>query len=142
MQMHKLKLKKKLLKRHDSAGNVPFMLWPDQFQKNREIKAWYYRILDLKNPLRFYNGPPLTHIFLNYSKRLYNWVSVAAITTTSETGSKLVRAVCTGTALPLQVPIDVKRIPLIFCEISVGEIHLFYHKKLCFDFQVSAPLLW
>ena len=46
-------------------------------------------------------------------------------TTTSETGSKLVRAVCTGTALPLQVPIDVKRIPLIFCEISVGEIHLF-----------------
>ena len=35
------------------------------------------------------------------------------------------RAVCTGTALPLQVPIDVKRIPLIFCEISVGEIHLF-----------------
>ena len=52
---------------------------------------------------------------------------MAAITTTSETGSKLVRAVCTGTALPLrlQVPIDVKRIPLIFCEISVGEIHLF-----------------
>merc|ERR1712051_936428 len=45
-------------------------------------------------------------------------------TTTSETGSKLVRAVCTGTAL--QVHIDVKRIPLIFCEISVGENSPFY----------------
>ena len=53
---------------------------------------------------------------------------MAAITTEQQPVKRvlnLVRAVCTGTALPLQVPIDVKRIPLIFCEISVGEIHLF-----------------
>ena len=35
----------------NSAENVHFMLWPDQFQKIRQIKAWNYKI-DLTNPLR------------------------------------------------------------------------------------------
>ena len=39
----------------NSAENAHFMLWPDQFQKIRQIKAWYYRI-DLTNPLRSYNA--------------------------------------------------------------------------------------
>ena len=38
-----------------SAENVHFILWPDQFQKIRQIKAWYYRI-DLTNRLRSYNS--------------------------------------------------------------------------------------
>ena len=32
-----------------------FMLWPNQFQKNCQIKTWYYR-MELTNPLRSYNG--------------------------------------------------------------------------------------
>ena len=39
----------------NSAENAHFMLWPDQFQKIHQIKAWYYRI-DLTNQLRSYNG--------------------------------------------------------------------------------------
>ena len=45
------KIQKNLSKRHDSAENAYFMLWPHPFQKIRQIKAWYYR-LDLTNPLR------------------------------------------------------------------------------------------
>ena len=55
-----LKIKKKKNRQNakvniNSAENAHFMLWPDQFKKIRQIKAWYYRI-DLTNPLRSYNG--------------------------------------------------------------------------------------
>ena len=46
-----------MAKCNDSAENAHFMLWPSQFQKNCQIKAWYYRI-DLTNPLRSYGGIP------------------------------------------------------------------------------------
>ena len=52
----------------NSAENVHFMLWPDQFQKIRQIKAWYHRI-DLTNPLRSYNGLVLT-LILQFPTRL------------------------------------------------------------------------
>ena len=39
----------------NSAENAHFMLRPDQFQKNCQINAWYYRI-HLTNPLRSYNS--------------------------------------------------------------------------------------
>ena len=37
----------------NSAENAQFMLWPKQFQKIRQIKAWYHRI-NLTNPLKSY----------------------------------------------------------------------------------------
>ena len=36
-----------------SAEITHFMLWPNQFQKIRQIKSWYCRI-DLTNPLKSY----------------------------------------------------------------------------------------
>ena len=38
-----------------NAENAHFMLWPDQFQKIRQIKACHY-IIDLTNPLSSYNA--------------------------------------------------------------------------------------
>ena len=44
----------KKTRQNNSAENAHFMFWPNQFQKIRQIKAWYYRI-DMTNPLRSYN---------------------------------------------------------------------------------------
>ena len=46
---------KRLVKTTRFWWKCTFMLWPDQYQKIFQIKAWYYRI-DLKNPLKSYNG--------------------------------------------------------------------------------------
>ena len=56
------------------AEHAHFMLWPDQFQKICQIKAWYYRI-DLTHPLRSLNSLDGTIFW----KRLKNSLHTCAL---------------------------------------------------------------
>ena len=62
-------------KRHNSAENAHLMLRPDQFQKNRQIKAWNC-IINLTNPLRSYNG---LQVWNHFSSRSFSDLNVIGL---------------------------------------------------------------
>ena len=69
---------KKKSKCNNSAENVHFMLWLDQFQKIHQIKAWNYKI-DLTNPQNSYNS--LNQPFRFSDKATNIWKNVSLVLT-------------------------------------------------------------